>query len=212
MMDEIMRQEERILLNQIAKLTEEGHLAWDCVEYNPIGFLDKDEYSEQSACICQMFQFEATIGGLPHELELAEYINVPSGKMDLAVTLTRNDEEHFMKIDSILSVELDPYINATPQSIESMAAVRLAKSLVPLAAKTDVVAEAFSWARFINQTGISRTLLNHPLTKLGAGRKILCKRFSTKSRMALESRADSGLDPLITESHGGQSGMRAGTA
>ena len=45
-----------------------------------------------------------------------------------------------------------------------------------------------------------------------AGRKILCKRFSTKSRMALESRADSGLNPLITESHGGQSGMRAGTA
>ena len=45
-----------------------------------------------------------------------------------------------------------------------------------------------------------------------AGRKILCKRFSTKSRMALENRADSGLNPLITESHGGQSGMRAGTA
>ncbi|MCI6369470.1 MAG: helix-turn-helix domain-containing protein [Prevotella sp.] len=45
-----------------------------------------------------------------------------------------------------------------------------------------------------------------------AGRKILCKRFSTKSRMVLESRADSGLNPLITESHGGQNGMRAGTA
>ena len=45
-----------------------------------------------------------------------------------------------------------------------------------------------------------------------ARRKILCKRFSTKSRMALESRADSGLDSLITESHGGQNGMRAGTA
>ena len=49
-------------------------------------------------------------------------------------------------------------------------------------------------------------------TKLKAGCKILCKRFSTKSRMALESRADSGLNPLITESHGGQNGMRAGTA
>ena len=47
---------------------------------------------------------------------------------------------------------------------------------------------------------------------LSARRKILCKRFSTKSRMALESRADSGLNPLITESHGGQNGMRAGTA
>ena len=45
-----------------------------------------------------------------------------------------------------------------------------------------------------------------------ARRKILCKRFSTKSRMALESRADSGPNPLVTESHGGQIGMRAGTA
>ena len=45
-----------------------------------------------------------------------------------------------------------------------------------------------------------------------ARRKILCKRFSTKSRVALESGADSGLDPLVTESHGGQNGMRAGTA
>lgn len=47
---------------------------------------------------------------------------------------------------------------------------------------------------------------------LKARRKILCKRYSTKSRMALESRADSGLNPLFTESHGGQNGMRAGTA
>ena len=45
-----------------------------------------------------------------------------------------------------------------------------------------------------------------------ARRKILCKRYSTKSRMALKSRADSGLNPLFTESHGGQNGMRAGTA
>ena len=45
-----------------------------------------------------------------------------------------------------------------------------------------------------------------------ARRKILCKRYSTKSRMALESRADSGLNPLFAESHGGQNDMRAGTA
>lgn len=55
-------------------------------------------------------------------------------------------------------------------------------------------------------------LAHEKLAEATAGRKILCKRFSTKSRMALENRADSGLDPLITESHGGQSGMRAGTA
>lgn len=57
MMQEIMDQEERVMLDQIAKLTEENHVEWACDEYNPIGFLDKDDDSEQSACICQMFQF-----------------------------------------------------------------------------------------------------------------------------------------------------------
>ena len=57
-------------------------------------------------------------------------------------------------------------------------------------------------------------IYNKPLeyAQLVARRKILCKRYSTKSRMALESRADSGLNPLFAESHGGQNGMRAGTA
>ena len=44
------------------------------------------------------------------------------------------------------------------------------------------------------------------------GVKFCVSVFRQKSRMALGSRADSGLNPLITESHGGQNGMRAGTA
>ena len=69
---------------------------------------------------------------------------------------------------------------------------------------------------YITREGMTMTeVVERPqptMNRNTAGRKILCKRFSTKSRMALENRADSGLDPLITESHGGQSGMRAGTA
>ena len=70
------------------------------------------------------------------------------------------------------------------------------------------------WRIITKDKGVDIVVLDMPLldTRRGAGRKILCKRFSTKSRMALESRADSGLNPLITESHGGQNGMRAGTA
>ena len=45
-----------------------------------------------------------------------------------------------------------------------------------------------------------------------AGIEFCVSVFRQKSRMALGSRADSGLNPLITESHGGQNGMRAGTA
>ena len=44
------------------------------------------------------------------------------------------------------------------------------------------------------------------------GVKFCVSDIRQKSRMALENRADSGLNPLITESHGGQNGMRAGTA
>ena len=44
------------------------------------------------------------------------------------------------------------------------------------------------------------------------GVKFCVSDIRQKSRMALESRADSGLNPFFTESHGGQNGMRAGTA
>ena len=64
----------------------------------------------------------------------------------------------------------------------------------------------------LTQQGVCLAVAGIYLWFRRARRKILCKRFSTKSRMALENRADSGLDPLITESHGGQNGMCAGTA
>ena len=44
------------------------------------------------------------------------------------------------------------------------------------------------------------------------GVKFCVSDFRQKSRMALENRANSGLNPLITESHGGQNGMRAAPA
>ncbi len=78
------------MLDQIAKLTEENHVEWACRRaQSGLGFLDKDDDSEQSACICQMFQFSAVLNGFHYELELAEYINVPSGKIDPSVTLIK---------------------------------------------------------------------------------------------------------------------------
>ena len=74
MMNDLMKQEEKIYFDQIVKLTEKGTINWECTEYNPIGFLDKDSFSEQSACITQMFNFTTIAGGFLHELELAEYV------------------------------------------------------------------------------------------------------------------------------------------
>ena len=42
----------------------------------------------------------------------------------------------------------------------------ISNALVPKLVETDVVAETFEWARFINETGISDDLLNDPLTLL----------------------------------------------
>ena len=46
----------------------------------------------------------------------------------------------------------------------------------------------------------------------GPGVKFCVSDFRQKSRMALENRANSALTSLINERHGGQNGIRAGTA
>ena len=167
MMNDLMKQEEKIYFDQIVKLTEKGTINWECTEYNPIGFLGKDSFSEQSACITQMFNFTTIAGGFLHELELAEYVYVPSGKIDICATLTREDEKHFLKIDSFLSIELDQQNDTEPMDINKVSVVRLAKYLIPIAVETASVSEAFEWARYFNEKDISRTLRSNPLTRLG---------------------------------------------
>lgn len=80
MMDELWREEEKKTLESIAKLTELGKVKWECVEYNPLCFMNEDKVDETSAYLCQMFTLTAEIGGMPYELEIAEYITVPDGR------------------------------------------------------------------------------------------------------------------------------------
>lgn len=87
MMDELWREEEKKTLESITKLTELGKVKWECVEYNPLCFMNEDKVDETSAYLCQMFTLTAEIGGMPYELEIAEYITVPDGKGDIALTL-----------------------------------------------------------------------------------------------------------------------------
>lgn len=70
MMDELWREEEKKTLESIAKLTELGKVKWECVEYNPLCFMNEDKVDETSAYLCQMFTLTAEIGGMPYELEI----------------------------------------------------------------------------------------------------------------------------------------------
>lgn len=170
MRDEFWREEEKETLERIAKLTELGKVIWECVEYNPLCFMNENKIDETSAYLSQMFTLTAKIGGMPYELELDEYITIPDGKGDIALTLTRDVPDDFMKIDSMLSGDTDGYENCKPDEIgekyRNTPVMRLAAATVPAVVGTDIVQETFEWARFINENGISDELLAHPLVRL----------------------------------------------
>ena len=109
MLDELRIEEQMELLKRIARLTEQGKIDWNCEEYNPLAFMDEDKIEETSAYLCQMFRLTAHIDGLPYELELAEYITIPDGKGDVAITLTRDVADDFMKLDAMLSGHIEVY-------------------------------------------------------------------------------------------------------
>ena len=170
MREELWREEEKETLNRIAKLTEFGKVRWECVEYNPLCFMDEDKIDEASAYLSQMFTLTAKIGGMPYELEIAEYITIPDGKGDIALTLTRDVPEDFMKIDAMLSGDIDEYDNCAPGEIGTKyrndPVMRLTAAIVPAVIGTEVVQDTFEWARFINENGISDDLIAHPLVRL----------------------------------------------
>lgn len=170
MKDEWWRDEEKETLERITKLTELGKAKWECVEYNPLCFMNEDKVDESSAYLSQMFTLTAEIGGMPYELEIAEYITVPDGKGDIALTLTRDVSDDFMKVDSMLSGDIDGYENCAPDEIgakyKNDPVMRLAVAVVPTVLETEVVQDTFEWARFINENGISDELLAHPLVRL----------------------------------------------
>ncbi len=170
MMNEIVQEERQELLNRIISLTEQGKIHWTCVEYIPLGFMNRSEYDELPAYLCQMFYLTANIAGLPYSLDIVEDITIPSGKGDVSITLSCNQADIFCEIDEIVSGELDAYDECEPEAIATVfkdhPAMRLSAAIVPLIADTKVVKDTFEWAQFISETGISRKLLNHPVVKL----------------------------------------------
>lgn len=170
MTDEFWREEERETLKRIAELTEQGKIKWECVEYNPLSFMNEDKVEKTSAYLSQMFTLTAQFNGMPYELEIAEYITIPDAKGDITLTLTRDDSHDFLKIDSMLSGDIDGYENCSPNEIGTKykddPVMRLTEALLPSIVDTEVVQDTFEWARYINEKGISDKLLNHPVVRL----------------------------------------------
>lgn len=160
-----------MILKSIAEQTENGKIQWDCVEYNPLGFMDEDRIDDEPAYLSQIFTFSAFISGGFYTLDLYEKINIPDGKGDIGITLTRDVENDLMQIDTGLSFRYEEY-DACPtdqlaERFHDDPAVLLSNILVPQAVETDIVRNSFTWTRFFNEKNISKPLLNHPITRLG---------------------------------------------
>lgn len=169
-MCEIMQEERQELLKRLVRLTEQGKIDWKCVEYIPLSFLDRDEYNDISANLCQMFTLTADITGLPYTLELSEDITIPDGKGDVSITLSCDMASDFCEIEELVSGGLDTYEDCAPEAIaivfKDHPALRLSSAIVPHIADAEVVQKAFAWARFVHETGVSKKTLSHPLVKL----------------------------------------------
>lgn len=169
--DDLKTFEDNGILRQIADRTERGQIKWECSEYTPICFLNRDAVDEEPACLAQLFTLNAVIDGLPHELELAERIYVPSGKGDLLITLRRDVPGDFLEIFRSLSCNADLYDDCRPEELctrfRSSPIVKLSSALGPQMFDADDVEDIFQWARYIYEQGIPARLREHPLTRLG---------------------------------------------
>lgn len=171
MFDESLQQEEeREVFNRLVELTERGKIHWECEEYIPISFMDEDTLDGQPAYLSQMFTLTLQSQDVSYELEMDEYLTVPEGKGDISLKLTRPTSDDFMQLEMALSYD-SAYDNYSPDQLseayKDSPILRIATAIVQDMAGQEAVLKTFAWARYNNETGISKKLLNHPLTKLG---------------------------------------------
>lgn len=171
MFDEsLQREEEQEVFNRLVELTERGKIHWECEEYIPISFVDKDSLDGKPAYLSQMFTLTLQVQDASYELEMDEYLTIPDGKGDIALKLTRPMADDFLQLEMAVSYDI-AYDSYSPAQLGEVykdnPIMRIATAIARDMAGREEVLETFEWASFINQTGISRKLLEHPLTRLG---------------------------------------------
>ena len=168
--DTLQREEEQEVFNRLVELTERGKIHWECEEYIPISFMDKDTLDGQPAYLSQMFTLTLQVQDVSYELEMDEYLTVPEGKGDIALKLTRPMTEDYMQLETALSYD-SSYDSYAPDQLgefyKDSPIMRITAAIVQDMASREEILETFEWARYVNQSRISKGLLNHPLTKLG---------------------------------------------
>lgn len=170
-MDTTIYSDERIYqVKQLAELTQNGKVNWECIEYNPLSFMLGGDWGKPEPYLAQMFTLRTERNGIVYILQISEDIDFHSGKGDIAITLEREGTADYMKYDDALSFEAEKYSDCPAEELENVfnnhVAV-LCASAVPEVLKSDAVKETFPWARYVNEDIRDKRLLEHPLFRLG---------------------------------------------
>lgn len=190
--DEIIRrkEEKKEMLRQIIALTQSGAVHWECISYNPVSLMDGNDFDNSSAYLSQMFTMKTKVEGLPYSFEVMETINLPDGKGDFGITLRREVADDFMEINRSLEMD-DRYEDCSAaellETYRRDPIVTLCDLVVPQVIGSSPVDEVYTFARFINETGIPKNILEHPMTKL-AERLFIERRIQDFHRCVLDTR------------------------
>lgn len=157
-------------VTQLAELTRNGKIDWECVHCTPLGFMRGSVIDEIDPYLSQIITLDAQMNGETFELEILERIDLPSGKGDIAITLERDGVNGFSKCEYALSYEIEAYDDCPAEKLGEVFKGHIATmfaSAIPKALESDAVKSTFEWARFTVEEGVGNDLRAHPLFKLG---------------------------------------------
>ena len=96
----LQREEKQELFYRLVDLNERGKIHWECVEYIPISFMDKDMLEGKPAYLTQMFTLTLQVQNTFYKMEIDEYLTVPDGKGDIHFKLTRPTKDNYLELET----------------------------------------------------------------------------------------------------------------
>lgn len=152
----LQREEKQELFYRLVDLTERGKIHWECVEYIPISFMDKDMLEGKPAYLTQMFTLTLQVQNTFYKMEIDEYLTVPDGKGDIHFKLTRPTKDNYLELETAFSFD-SAYDNHTAEELgkacKEHPITRMAAAIARDMENREEVLENFEWADFALKKG-----------------------------------------------------------
>lgn len=171
MVEDIIKEEHRYLLETLLSLTKKDPTIWDCTEFSPVSFLlSQDEDGSTIACIIQCFEFQSMIKQVQFNLGITETIEFKAGVGNIHLSLEKRSPEMYDQIDEFVSCEpkrQSPSEIYNQKPFKDEIITQFSEILIPYALKSDAAISALQWASFNVLKGIPVKFKRNKLFRFG---------------------------------------------